>query len=228
MPSYARRHQLSASLIYHVFNRSNVRIAIFNREEDFVHFLDLLKNYSRNFNLKIYHWVIMSNHYHLLLEIETPENISSFMAGINRAYTHYYHKTYQTQGLLWQGRFKSQPIQKERYLLACGRYIERNPVKTKLVCEAADYPYSSARFYCLGKLDGITTQDPTYLEFGLDAIQRQMGYRRYLQDFNSEEEKIFANLEIPLGDKEFIRRLIKECGRYLPRRRGRLTKRIVV
>jgi len=228
MPSYARKHQLGSSLIYHIFNRSNARVSIFSKEEDFAYFVNLLKEYMLRFQLKIYHWVVMSNHYHLLLEIEIPENISAFMAGLNRAYTHYYHKTYQTSGLLWQGRFKSQPVQKELYLLACGRYIERNPVRSGLVLEAVDYPYSSARFYCLGKPDGITAQDPAFIEFGSDQRQRQQGYTEFLRNFDLAEEKIFANLESPLGDKEFISRLIHKDGHYIPRRQGRLAERIVV
>ena len=228
MPYYARKHQLNNSLIYHAFNRSNARIPIFITKEDCDYFVQLLIDYSLKFNVKIYHWVIMPNHYHLLLEINEPENISRLMAGLNRAYTHHYHKAYHTSGFLWQGRFKLQPIQKERYLLACGRYIERNPVRADIVPEAQDYPYSSARFYCLGELDRVTVEDSVFIQFGLDITQRRISYKEFLRNFDSEEERSFVNLEIPQGDKEFIRRLIEEDGRYIPRRRGRTTKRIVV
>lgn len=95
----------------------------------------------------------MSNHYHLLLELDDPCLLSGFMAGFNRAYTHYYHKVNKSSGLLWQGRFKSQPVQKENYMLVCGRYIERNPVVANIVSEAVDYTYSSAKFYCSGIFD---------------------------------------------------------------------------
>lgn len=223
MPSYARRHQLKHSLTYHVFNRSNARIPIFNKEDDYLHFIKLLIDYSNKFNLKIYHWVIMSNHYHLLLEMEEPEYISKFMAGLNRAYTHYFHKIYLSSGLLWQGRFKLQPVQKERYLLACGRYIERNPVKANIVPEAQDYLYSSARFYCCGKEDGITIEDPIFIQFGNALTQRQTAYKDFLHNFSDEEEKAFLNIEEPKGDKDFIRKLIKEHGHYMPRRRGRFS-----
>ena len=133
MPSYAGKHQLSCSLLYHIYSRSNVRQPIFHEARDFSHFMRLLQHYAKAFDMSIYHWVIMSNHYHLLLEILEPEKISHCMAGLGRAYTHYYHKTYSTAGYLWQGRFKLQPIEKESYLLACGRYIERNPVRVGIV-----------------------------------------------------------------------------------------------
>ena len=221
MPSYARRHQLSNSLIYHVYNRSNNRKFIFQEDTDFRHFIDLFKLYSRKFCLKVYHWVIMSNHYHLLLEIEDPARISSFMSGLNRAYTHYYHKQNHSSGLLWQGRFKCQPIQKENYMLSCGRYIERNPVSAKIVKEAYEYPYSSAKLYCLGIADGLTTLDTLYLALSEDACQRQKKYRLFLQDFNTQEEELFRSFENPVGNIEFVRRLIKINGRLIPRRAGR-------
>ncbi len=81
MPSYARKHQLNNSLLYHIFNRSNSKSPIFDSPEDYQHFIKLLIKYGESFNLKIYHWVIMQTHYHLLLEIDEPEHISKLMAG---------------------------------------------------------------------------------------------------------------------------------------------------
>lgn len=60
----------------------------------------------------------MSNHYHLALELDKPEEISSFIAGLQRSYSCYHHRTYGTSGFLWQGRFKLQPVQKDIYLPA--------------------------------------------------------------------------------------------------------------
>lgn len=224
MPSYARRHQLNRSLFYHALNRSNARVTIFHCENDYLYFINLLKEYTLCFGFKLYHWVIMSNHYHILFEAEEPDKISKCMAGLARAYTHYYHRTYQTSGFLWQGRFKLQPIQKENYLIACGRYIERNPVRAGIVEEAHSYSYSSAAFYCIGKADPITHENPLYASFGNTPLEIQSRYRNFLRNFDAEEENSFRRLQEPKGDKEFIRRLVKENGRYLPRRKGKLRK----
>lgn len=221
MPSYARKHQLTNSLVYHAFNRSNGRVPIFHAENDYDHFIKLLKNYSERFALKIYHWVIMDNHYHILFEIGLPENISKFMAGLARAYTHYYQKAYQSTGFLWQGRFKLQPVQKEGYLIACGRYIERNPVRKKIVTEATDYPYSSCRFYTLGLSDGLTREDPTFKNFGLEINSRRQEYKNFLLDFDMKAETGFRNFDKPQGNRQFIRRLFKVQGRLIPQRRGK-------
>jgi len=227
MPTYARKYQLGLSLIYHTYNRSNGRVPIFKRREDFSNFKSLLEKYTLRFSLKIYHWVIMSNHYHLLLELEEPKRISKIMAGLSKAYSCYHHQIYSTAGFLWQGRFKLQPVQKDKYLIACGRYIERNPVRAGMINEAFEYSYSSARYYCLGENDGITVEDPAFLTFGTNLATRRNAYIEFLRKFDAEEEKSFNNLEQPVGSKEFSRRLIKEDGRFTSRRRGRPRKRII-
>ena len=228
MPYCARKHQLQNSLVYHVYNRSNARVAIFNSGDDYLYFIKLLIEYAARFKVNIYHWVIMPNHYHLLLELEESAKLSKFMAGLNRAYTCYHHRVYFTAGFLWQGRFKLKPIEKEQYLLACGRYIERNPVRAGMVCEAKDYSYSSAKFYCLGQADNLTKEDPCFKEFGQDIVQQRKSYAEFLLNFDTEQENYFADLNKPLGSKEFISKLVKENGRYVPKRRGRPRERIVL
>jgi len=220
MPTRPRRHQLRNSLIYHAYNRSNNRVPIFIKDEDYQHFLTLLREYCARFILRMYHWVIMSNHFHILFEIKNPEEISPFMAGLERAYTHYHHSRYHESGLLWQGRFKLQPVQKERYLIACGRYIERNPVRARITQAAADYHWSSASYYCTGVNDNLTYADPTYVNFGPDAGLRQSSYRQFLQNFDTEKEKMFRSCVNPVGNRSFIGKLQLSRGRYVGRRKG--------
>jgi putative transposase len=169
----------------------------------------------------------MLTHFHLLLEMEDPNGISHFMAGLNRAYTYYHHKAHGTSGFLWQGRFGLQPIQKETYLIACGRYIERNPVRANIVPTAHEYPFSSAAFYCEGAQDGITDEDPTFVRFGPDTVQRRTRYIRFLREFNEEEERLFRNNPLAAGDDNFKRRLKLINGRYLPNGRGKPQGRIM-
>jgi putative transposase len=143
------------------------------------------------------------------------------MAGLHRSYACYHHRVYQTAGFLWQGRFKVQPVEKENYLVTCGRYIERNPVRADLVKEAFEYPYSSAAYYCLGHDDGLAQESPLFISFGNDIESRRAHYSDFLRNFNQEEERCFKDLSNPQGSKEFLRRLAFANGRYLPKRRGR-------
>ena len=228
MPYSARKHQLQNALVYHIYNRSNARVEVFHCDEDYRYFIKLLVEYASEFKAKVYHWVVMPNHYHLLLELAEPEVISRCMAGLNRSYACYHHRTYHTAGFLWQGRFKLQPVQKEQYLVTCGRYIERNPVRANMVQEAQDYPYSSAQHYCLGRANNLTTQTPCYSDFGPDITQRRVTYSKFLKDFDEGQDRVFANMETPLGSIEFVRRLVKENGRYFPKRRGRPKKQTIV
>lgn len=224
MPYHARSHQLQENIAYHVFNRGNGRYDIFHDHKDCCYFKSLLSAYSRQKAMNIYHWVIMSNHYHLLIEIAIPEKLSSIMAGINRGYTLYYHKKYGTAGFLWQGRFKSQPIQKDRYLLACGRYIEYNPVKSHLARHAEDYIHSSARYYIRGEYDDITIENPVYETFGSNKKERQTCYREFLLDFDSKDTKQYNDFNRPVGDEHFKQKLVKKHDHYFPRRQGRIHK----
>ena len=110
-------------MIYHIINRGNRRDDIFHMPKDYDYFMGLLADYSDRFEAWVYHWVIMPNHYHILLEIKDPEKLSKMLAGLARSYVYHYQRNYNIGGHIWQGRFKSQPIEKEKYLLACGRYI---------------------------------------------------------------------------------------------------------
>lgn len=225
MAYYPRKHQLQENLAYHIINRGNGKRDIFHDDKDRGYFKDLLSRYSHSRAMNIYHWVIMSNHYHLLIEIAVPEKLSSIMAGINRGYTHYYHRKYKTAGFLWQGRFKSQPIQKDRYLFACGRYIEQNPVKAYMIGCAEDYVYSSARYYVRGTHDNLTVESPLYKALGPTKGERQAYYQQLLLHLDPQDTERYNNFNRPIGDELFRQRLFKQCGRYFPRRRGRIHKK---
>lgn len=225
MPYYARRHQLEGNLLYHVLNRANARNKIFHDSADYDYFLAIVLKYSKQKRMSIYHYCIMPNHYHLLLEIKEPEALSSAMAGINRSYSVYYHKRFKTSGYLWQGRFKSKPIQKDKHMLACGRYIERNPVVCGIVSRAEDYPHSSAKYYIKGIRDILLSEDPLYQSFGKNPEERRVRYSQFLLDFDKEEEEGYNNFDVPAGDAAFVSRLYRKQGRYLPRRQGRTTAR---
>lgn len=222
MPTLARKHQLQGNLLYHVINRANSRTTIFHEKPDFDYFKMILRKYIRKYDIQVYHWVIMPNHYHLLIEILDPSYLPSLMAGINKSYTSYHHKTFDTYGFLWQGRYKSQPVQKDQYLLACGRYIERNPVSAGIVATAEHYPHSSAGYYVNNQPDGITTPSAFYLFLGENPDQRQKAYKLFLMNFDEDEQAYFDNIESPVGNELFRNKLVKQGDTYMPRRAGRI------
>jgi putative transposase len=220
MPTLSRHHQIKDNIAYHVFNRGNRKLNIFHEEEDYESFKEIVRNYILSKGLEIFHYSLIPNHYHLELELECPEKISSIMSGVNRAYTHYHHKKYQTAGYLWQGRFVSKAVEKDNYLIRCGGYIEMNPVRANLVKSPEEYRHSSSRYYVLGEPDALVTEDPGYSHFGRTVTERQKNYLKFLveMDHNKVAEEVSSDV---MGSKSFRNRLRRKNGRLIPRRNGK-------
>lgn len=127
---------------YHIVNRGVEQRIIYKEHEDFEIFLTMLCSACKIYNVQLHGYVLMNNHYHLLIET-TQENLSKFMKHINASYAIYFNKTYKRSGHLWQGRFKSWYVTDETYLYTLISYIHNNPVKAKIVNKAEEYRYSS-------------------------------------------------------------------------------------
>ena len=127
-------------------------------------FLELCNRYRERFSLKIYYYCLMDNHFHLLAQLQDARQLSSMAAGLLRSYVRYFNCRYGFVGHLWQGRFKSPAIQKETYLLSCGRYIERNPLAAGIFAEPWDYEWSSCRAYALGEPGLLLAENSYYLD----------------------------------------------------------------
>ena len=96
-------------------------------------------------------------------------------------YSRWYQKKTGHIGYLWQGRYKANLIDRESYMLECGRYIERNPVRAGIVTQAEQYLYSSSRYYVSGEPDPLVEPDPYYENMGNYPKERQSRYREFLQ-----------------------------------------------
>lgn len=96
MPNLSRQDQIRETLVYHVYNRGIDRHYLFSEDADKEYFTEVLSRYSEKFGLEIYHWVIMSNHYHLLLKVEDPKQLSKVFSGVGVAYAYNYHNKYRT------------------------------------------------------------------------------------------------------------------------------------
>jgi REP element-mobilizing transposase RayT len=130
--------------LYHVTSRGNAREAIYRTDEDRQQFLTLLENTVRRYDWYCHAYCLMGNHYHLLIETNTPA-LSKGMKYLNGTYTQYFNRQHQRVGHVFQGRFKAILVQKEAYLLELARYIVLNPVRAQMVRSATDWPWSSYR-----------------------------------------------------------------------------------
>lgn len=142
----ARLPRIDIAGFHHIINRGIEQREVFKEKEDYDFFLDQLSLLSKNFNITIHNYCLMSNHYHLLIETR-DENLSRFMRQLNGIYAIYFNGKYKRSGYLWQGRFKSWYVTDEAYLYTLIIYIEQNPLKAKIVKEIIDYPYSSCHYF---------------------------------------------------------------------------------
>jgi putative transposase len=166
---------------YHVTARGNEKKSIFLSRADYEKFLANLKDAALRFSVVVHCFVLMGNHYHLL--VETPRaNLSAFMHTIQSGYTTYFNKKRNRSGHLFQGRFKSILVDKDSYLLELSRYIHMNPVRAHRADRPEDYPYSSYRAY-------INPGEKTFVSRGLilDMAKGPDHYRRFVESSFSEE-----------------------------------------
>lgn len=167
---------------YHVLTRGNNGQAVFHHDADHQRYLQLLSTYAKEHELKIFHFALMPNHVHLVLEVARGEALSKAMLGLNLSYALHFSRRYRYTGHVWQGRFKSLAIDRESYLLECGRYVELNPVRAGLVQDPARYPWSSYRVYAEGASIPFLTLNPLYESLGVSVNNRQHHYRQFIRD----------------------------------------------
>ena len=113
----ARKIRIEDTGFHHILNRGVERRVIFDTAKDKEKFLDIVCEVSKHYDFIIHAYVLMDNHYHLLLE-NSKENLSAGMRQINSLYAQYYNKKYKRIGHLWQDRFKSWYIFDENYLFS--------------------------------------------------------------------------------------------------------------
>ena len=166
--------------IYHVFNRGNNRANLFECQEDFRCFLTLAGLAKQRHPVCIFHYCLMTNHFHFLVQRQTKEALPFFMHWLELGYARYFKKKYQTTGHIFEERFRSPRIAEDSYYLQCGRYIERNPVKAQIVSRAWEYPYSSASYYAEGIADPLIAPNFYYFEMGCHESERRDSYRQFL------------------------------------------------
>jgi putative transposase len=124
---------------HHIIQRGNNRQIVFCATTDYHHYLEKLLSVSEKYNCKIHAYVPMSNHVHLLVTPLKEDGISQMMQTLGTYYARYFNYHYQRTGTLFEGRYKSIPIDTEQYLFTCMRYIELNPVRAQMVHTPSEY-----------------------------------------------------------------------------------------
>ncbi|MBI4765335.1 MAG: transposase [Deltaproteobacteria bacterium] len=190
--------------IYHVLSRGNERRDIFYDEQDRDIFLALLGEISRRFEIEVFAYVLMDNHYHLLLRIHQA-NLSKAMQWLGVTYTRRFNLKHCRSGHLFQGRFKSMLIENDAYLMQLSCYIHRNPLRAGLVNRLADYSWSSYPAYAYGKSSPLRLSMEMIL--GQFAVRdKHRAYRVKVQGYASEESRLWEDFRhgLVLGARDFV------------------------
>ncbi len=178
--------------LYHILSRGNAQQNIFLSDDDHKIFLNILEEISDRFDIDIFAYVLMNNHYHLLLRTNTP-NLSKSMQWLGTAYTRRFNLSHSRSGHLFQGRFKSILVQNKAYLTQLSCSIHRNPLRAGVVNRLADYRLSSYRAYA------YKAKHPDWLKKKIILSQFKgeephKAYREKVQKYSDEETKIWENL----------------------------------
>jgi putative transposase len=215
-----RKSRLSpAGAFYHIMARGIEGRDIFCDNEDRRKYLDLLTSGIKRTGFKCYAWVLMSNHYHLL--VRTNENhLSELMRGLNAGYAQYYSKKYKRRGYLFQDRYKSQVTQDQGYVEQLVQYIHLNPLRAGICRDLAalhDYPWSG-HMVLMGKRQA-SFQDiwPVLRKFGSTIEEGRKGYLKFLENTSASSETMVSIVQqkgdnhlsnqYVIGDPEFVKQV---------------------
>ena len=211
---------VTVGLPHHVTQRGNNRGQAFFDDDDRRFYLWTLAQYRRRCSVDIWGYCLMGNHMHALAVPHEVDSLARCFAGTNLIYTQHVNRKHRRSGRLWQNRFFSCPVDKDEYLWPVLRYIDRNPVRSKMVHRAWEYPWSSARHHVTGEADPLLNEPDWFL-----AELRRQKYRSYLRDESEEKAVEIRRMTAtgrPLGGSEFLSVLESHLERVLSvQKRGR-------
>lgn len=200
--------------VYHILARGNEKSPIFRDEADYRRFLEILADMRKRGLICLYAYVLIEDHYHLLLE--TPEaGLAGIMHEIQTRYTMYFNNRYKRRGHLFQGRYKALLVDKENYLFELSRYIHLNPVRAKISNEPDKYPWSSYGEYASNR-EGITDKDFMLSQFGQNTRESAVKFREFTEAGREVGKDYLKNNtygQLIIGTKEFEDEIRKKISK---------------
>lgn len=197
--------------IYHIINRANARVQIFDSDKDYKIFENILEEAVKKFDMRLLVYCIMPNHWHLVLYPKRDGDLARFMGWLSNTHTRRWHSNKGTigEGHLYQGRYKSFICQKDDYFLTLARYVERNAKKANLCKLAEDWQWSSIH----RREKGSTEQKEILSKWPIDIPNDYLSLVNQSQDIN--EEEIIENSitkSNPYGDIDWAKESVKNFG----------------
>jgi putative transposase len=201
----------TGGLVYHVLNRRVGRLSLFQKPADYIGFEKILKEAHDRTGVRLLAYCLMPNHWHLLLWSKTDGELSEVMRWITVTHTQRWHAYHHSAGSgpLYQGRFKSFPVETDEHFLTVARYVERNALRAKLVNLAEHWQFSS--------LWRWAQKDPSLLDFLSDwPVERPPRWLSWVnqteRDSELEDLRCSAQRGRPFGSEIWIARMAKRLA----------------
>lgn len=215
---------------HHVLQRGNNRQTIFLTIQDRSIFMGMLARVTQLYGLALHSYVLMDDHYHLLVTPSSGQALPKAMQALGRHYVRYFNATHVRTGTLWEGRYRSTVLQAERHLLACMAYIDLNPVRAGRVERAQDHAWSSHGHYAGLRDDKLLTTPRSVWDLGNTPFARESAYRELVETGLGSDTQLALTDSVlhgwVLGDPEFVAGLQAMTTRRLARARaGRPSRR---
>jgi putative transposase len=188
---------------YHVISRGNEGRNIFYDDKDRRVFLDILAEVSDRFEIDVYAFVLMSNHYHFLLQTKNA-NLSRAMQWLGVTYSRRFNNRHSRSGHLFQGRFKSIVVENDAYVVELSCYIHRNPLRAGIVKRLIDFKWSSYPVYAYGRKGPEWLKTDLILSF-FSGGEAHQAYRDKVQNYAKEERSLWEHFRhgIIVGTQKF-------------------------
>lgn len=195
--------------IYHVINRANGRFQIFDTDEDYQLFEQLLLETKELLDMRILAYELMPNHWHLVLYPRNDGDLGAFMHRLSNAHTRKVHARTNTNGSghLYQGRYKSFLVDSEKYLLAIIKYTERNAVRAKIVRFCEDWRWGSAWRHIYGTAQQKKMLDQAPIDLPDDYIG-WINTAEKLDDLNTI--RVSINKSVPYGSGPWVEKMVSK------------------
>lgn len=219
MPRQART--VCAGIPHHITQRGNRRDDVFFDDEDRRCYLDWLREYCERHRVDVLAYCLMTNHVHLVAVPATENGLSAVLKPLHMRYAQRINRQCGWKGHLWQGRYFSSALD-ESYLWAAVRYVERNPVRAKLVRKAERYRWSSARAHC-----GLSADDVLTAKARWQALFSEVSdWSSWLAEGDEQDQlatlRQYIERGLPCGTDAFVQKLERMTGKSLQcRPRGR-------
>lgn len=184
--------------IYHVIARGNNKEYIFKESIDKGYFIKQLKECSEIMGYRVYGYVLMDNHYHIIIQT-LDKKLQEIMHQINNKYSKYFNGKYKRVGHVFQGRYKAVLVQDERYMLKLLRYMHQNPVRAGLSKLVEEYKWSSDIYY----RNNIKSVINTKIVFDMLDKDIVSAIQKYKEFMDEPEEENYSKLDA-IGDEAYV------------------------